>query len=162
MVMSLLPIVERELRVASRRAVTYRMRFWVALGMLGTWLILLWGSHLASPAMMGQHLLNGLGVLALGFCMVAGIFLTADCLSEEKREGTLGLLFLTDLKSYDVVIGKLAANSIHAFFGLLAVFPILGLTLLLGGVTGEEFWRLSLVFIVTLFFSLSLGMAISA
>ena len=29
---------------------------------------------------------------------------TADSLSAEKREGTLGLLFLTDLRGYDVVL----------------------------------------------------------
>jgi len=56
----------------------------------------------------------------------------------------------------------LAANSLHAFFGLLAVFPILGLALLVGGVTGREFGRLTLVFLVTLFFSLSLGILVSA
>ncbi len=111
---------------------------------------------------MGQHLLNALGILALGFSMFAGVFLTADCLSEEKREGTLGLFFLTDLKAYDIVFGKLAANSLHALFGLLAIFPILGLTLMMGGVTGREFARLMLVLVVTLFFSLSLGMLVSA
>jgi len=56
----------------------------------------------------------------------------------------------------------MAACSLHAFFGLLATFPILGLTLLLGGVTGPEFTRLMLVFAVTLFFSLGIGMFVSA
>jgi ABC-type transport system involved in multi-copper enzyme maturation permease subunit len=160
--MSVLPIVDRELRVAARRAGTYWMRFWAVLAMLAIWLVLLTKSHSISPAQMGQHLLNALGVLALVFCMLAGVFLTSDCLSEEKREGTLGLLFLTDLKAYDVVFGKLAANSLHAIFGLLAVFPILGLALLIGGVTGLEFARLILVLVVTLFFSLSMGMVVSA
>ena len=47
-----------------------------------------------------------LNAIAFIFCLLAGVFLTADCLSEEKREGTLGLLFLTSLKGYDVVLGK--------------------------------------------------------
>ena len=71
------------------------------------------------------------------FCFViaslAGLFLTSDTLSEEKREGTLGLLFLTDLRGYDVVFGKLISHSTQALYGLLAAFPILGLTLLIGG-----------------------------
>ena len=37
----------------------------------------------------------------------AGLFVTSDCVSEEKREGTLGLLFLTDLRGYDVVAGHI-------------------------------------------------------
>ena len=160
--MTFLPIVDRELSVASRRAGTYWLRFWAAVTVLGIWLFLLSASQNTPRTQLGQLLLNALGVVALGFSMLSGVFLTADCLAEEKREGTLGLLFLTDLRSYDVVLGKLAASSLHAFFGLLATFPILGLTLLLGGVTGREFSHLLLVFAVTLFFSLSMGMFVSA
>jgi ABC-type transport system involved in multi-copper enzyme maturation permease subunit len=161
-VMTLLPIVDRELRVAARRPGTYWLRFWVALLVLAVWIVLLTKSRHVSPSQMGQHLLNALGVITIGFSMLAGVFLTSDCLSEEIREGTLGLLFLTDLKSYDVVLGKLVANSLHAFFGLLAVYPVLGLAVLLGGVTGREFWRLLLVYAVTLFFSVSVGLIASA
>ncbi len=160
--MTFLPIVDRELSVTARRAATYWLRFWAALAVLAIWLLLLSNSRNATPAQMGEHLLNALGILALGFSLFAGAFMTADCLSEEKREGTLGLLFLTDLKSHDVVLGKLAASSLNAFFGLLATFPILGLTMLLGGVTGREFARLMLVFATTLFFSLGIGMFVSA
>jgi ABC-type transport system involved in multi-copper enzyme maturation permease subunit len=160
--MTFLPIVDRELSVTARRPGTYWLRFWVALAMLAIWLLLLSNSRYTTPAQMGQHLLNALGILAFGFSLFAGAFMTADCLSEEKREGTLGLLFLTDLKSHDVVLGKLAASSLNAFFGLLATFPILGLTMLLGGVTGREFARLMLVFATTLFFSLGIGMFASA
>ncbi len=160
--MTFLPIVDRELSVTARRAATYWLRFWVALAVLAIWLLLLSNSRYVTPAQVGEHLLNALGVMALGFSLFAGAFMTADCLSEEKREGTLGLLFLTDLKSHDVVLGKLAASSLNAFFGLLAAFPILGLTILLGGVTGHEFMRLMLVFVVTLFFSLGIGMFVSA
>ena len=93
---------------------------------------------------------------------MAGVFLTADCLSEEKREGTLGLLFLTDLRGYDVVLGKLMATSVHALYSLLAIFPVLALPLLMGGVTVGEFWRVVLVLLVTLFLSLGIGMLSSA
>src|SRR5206468_12968739 len=103
-----------------------------------------------------------LTLIVLGFSAFAGVFLTADCLSEEKREGTLGLLFLTDLKGYDVVLGKLLATSVPAIYGVLAVFPVLAITLTMGGVTAGEFWRMTLVFLNTLFFSLSVGMLVSS
>ena len=57
----------------------------------------------------GKALYTTLTGFAFGLCLLAGVLLTADCLSEEKREGTLGLLFLTDLKGYDVVLGKFMA-----------------------------------------------------
>jgi hypothetical protein len=87
---------------------------------------------------------------------------TADCLSEEKREGTLGLLFLTDLKGYDVVVGKLVSTSVNAFFGLLAILPIMTVSILMGGITHGELWRVSLVLVNAFFFSLSLGMLLSS
>lgn len=159
--MSFLPIVERELRVAARRRGTYRVRFFGALGILLVWLILaeVFGRNPVTP--LSQTLFLAFGVLALAFCLLAGVFLTADCLSEEKRAGTLGLLFLTDLRGYDVVLGKLIATSLHAVYGLLAIFPILGLPLLMGGVTVGEFWRMQLSLLATLLLSLSLGMFIS-
>jgi ABC-type transport system involved in cytochrome c biogenesis permease component len=159
--MTVLPIVERELVVAARRSATYWTRFWVAAVALSSF-IFLRISYTGSMAIMGHQLFNVLGVATLAFALLSGVFITADSLSEEKREGTLGLLFLTDLKGYDVVLGKLAANSLHAFFGLLAVFPVLALPLLVGGVSGAEFWRTMLVFVCALYFSLSVGMLISA
>src|SRR5690242_3671758 len=117
--MALLPIVDRELRVAARRPGTYWMRCVAASVVLLVFLVVLANGNVALRQM-GHQLLNTMGVLALGFSILAGVFLTADCLAEEKREGTLGLLFLTDLKGYDVVLGKLVANSLHSFFGLLA------------------------------------------
>ncbi len=160
--MTFLPIVERELRVAARRPGTYWTRWFAALGMLATWVVLGVAIRRAQPAEVSKTLFLALGIMALGFSLLAGIFLTADCLSEEKREGTLGLLFLTDLRGYDVVLGKLIATSVHSMYGLLAIFPVLALPLMMGGVTGGEFWRMVLVLAVTLFLSLSMGMVVSA
>ena len=111
---------------------------------------------------MGPSLLAILEWLSFAGVVASGVFLTADCLSEEKREGTLGLLFLTDLRGHDVVLGKLLATSLRAAQGLVAVFPVLGLPLLLGGVSGGEFWRVVLVLGNTLFFSLALGLGVSS
>src|SRR5664279_4708229 len=160
--MTFLPIVERELRVAARRPGTYWTRWFAALGMMLVWLLLVAANRRMPAAELSQFLFVSFGVLALGFCMLAGIFLTADCLSEEKREGTLGLLFLTDLKGYDVVLGKLVATSLNGFYAVLAVVPVMALPLLLGGIEPGEFGRMAVVVVNTLFFSLALGMCVSA
>src|SRR5438445_3722175 len=160
--MTFLPIVARELRVASRRRATYWVRSSAALAVivLGTWFFLMLRGQ--SPQVVAQVLFGLLTGAAVLYCLLSGVRATADCLSEEKREGTLGLLFLTDLKGYDVVLGKLAANSINAFYGVLAVVPMLAVPLLLGGVTPGEFGRMAIVTINTLFFSLSIGICVSA
>ncbi|MBI3415209.1 MAG: ABC transporter permease subunit [Verrucomicrobia bacterium] len=163
--MTFLPIVERELRVAARRTTTYRTRFWmvVAAVVVCVWQLLNLASG-AAPARVGSEgpqLFNTLSVLAFAYCLLVGAQITADCLSQEKRDGTLGLLFLTDLKGYDVVFGKLAASSINSVYGLLAILPLLALPVLLGGVSGADFTRMALVLMNTLFFSMACGMLIS-
>lgn len=151
--MTFLPIVARELRVAARRGSTYWLRTGAALLVLvlGTWVFLM--MHNAPPKEIAPVLFGILAGTAVLYCLLAGVRSTADCLSAEKREGTLGLLFLTDLKGYDVVFGKLAATSVNALYGVLAVVPMLAIPLLMGGVAPAEFGRMALVAVNTLFFS---------
>ena len=160
--MIFLPIVDRELRVAARRHNTYSTRLVVALAGIGVCVFFYSLNLGASTRLLGRYTFQGLSSLALGYCLFAGRRWTADCLTEEKREGTLGLLFLTDLKGYDVVFGKLAATSLNGFYGLFAIFPVLALPLLLGGVTNGEFWRMVLVLVNSFLFSLATGVCASA
>lgn len=159
--MTFLPVVERELRTAARQRAAHRMRLAAALLALVIWFIFSISGNITSTQR-AQFIFGTIGTLSLGFAMLAGAFLTADCLSEERREGTLGLLFLTDLKGHDVVLGKLASTSLNSFYGFLAVVPMLAVPLLMGGVTGGEFARTALVLLTTLFLSLSTGMFVSA
>lgn len=161
--MTFLPIVERELRVAARQPSTSLLRFLVALVGVILWLGLIGArSGRAAPANIGETLFYALTFLLFVCCLSAGMFLTADCLSVEKREGTLGLLFLTDLKGYDIVLGKLFSTSLRSSYALVAGFPVLALPLLIGGVTVGEFWRVVLTLLATLFLSLTCGLFMSA
>jgi ABC-type transport system involved in multi-copper enzyme maturation permease subunit len=159
--MTFLPIVERELRLASRRRSTFVIRCAAAVvALLLAGLASLAASF--SPYSSGKYVFYCVSYYVFIVALLGGIFLASDCLSRERREGTLGFLFLTDLKGYDVVLGKFMAISLNAFYGLLAVFPILGLSLLAGGVTGQEFGRMSLALTNTLFFSIAAAMWISS
>src|SRR5213083_2901332 len=132
--MTFLPIVGRELRVAARRHNTFSIRVIVAVAAILIGFFLFFVSLAASAQVVAERIFQGLSGLALLYCLVAGRRWTADCLSGEKREGTLGLLFLTDLKGHDIVFGKLAATSLNAFYGILALFPVMAIPLLVGGV----------------------------
>jgi len=160
--MTFLPIVERELREAARRHSTYTIRLFVAAAAMVTGAFFYIANVRNPPQGIAQSIFLGLSALALVYCLAAGRRSTADCLSQEKREGTLGLLFLTDLKGYDVVLGKLTATSLNGFFGLVAILPILAIPLLMGGIASGEFWRMALVLLVTFLFSLAIGVFVSA
>lgn len=160
--MTLLPIVARELRVASRRRATYWTRF--SAGVIAIVVCsFVWATLFRQSSKdTGIALFVATSIIANIYSLLAGAHATADSVSEEKREGTLGLLFLTDLKSYDIVLGKLAASSLTAIYSLLAIFPVMGVPLLLGGVAPSEFWRVILVCTNNLFLSLAIGLLCSA
>ena len=159
--MTFLPIVEHELRAASRRRGSYWLRAgYGLLAMVITLFVFL--AFLDDPFQRaGRHLFRALAWLSMPYSLLCGVIWTADCLSREKRDGTLGLLFLTDLKGYDVVLGKLVATSLSGFYGLLATFPILAVPLLLGGITSGQFWCELLVLANTFLFSLAVGILVS-
>jgi ABC-type transport system involved in multi-copper enzyme maturation permease subunit len=161
--MTFLPIAARELLALSRRRGTFRLRLWIAaLAVLAFFAGFFLFSLGAGRGKVGAPLFGALSGYAFGLCAMAGVFLTADAISEEKREGTLGLLFLSGLSGFDVVLGKSVAMILNAFYGLLAILPVLGLPMLMGGVTGDEFGRMVLALVNTLFFSLAAGLFVSS
>lgn len=162
------PIVARELSVACQRPGFHRKRTLVAAGVILLVGIILGLVYLTSQGGGGIgipvgkllfEILKWLCFLAAGF---SGLVLTSDSISEEKREGTLGLLFLTDLHSLDILLGKLATHSLRAIGAFLAGFPVIATCFLLGGVTATEFLRVLAALLNTLFLSLSAGLLVSA
>jgi ABC-type transport system involved in multi-copper enzyme maturation permease subunit len=160
--MVLLPVVEREMRVAARGRAMYRVRFWAVLVMacIFGWNMLSLGQNW-TPTQAGVQVLGFLTLWGFLFSLIIGVIATSDSVSREKREGTLGLLFLTDLKGYDVICGKLAANSANALYALVATLPILGIPLLMGGITFGQFCKLALVLVTTMVLSLAVGIFVS-
>src|SRR4051812_48084494 len=95
--MRLLPVVARELGAIARRSSAYWIRAGAA---LAAFLAMGWVAILGLRIPLLEQGRSLFQILSLGgfvYCLVAGIRGTSDALSEEKREGTLGLLFLTDL-----------------------------------------------------------------
>ncbi len=160
--MTFLPIIERELRVRARSRATYWSRFAVALtGALTGLPSLISPTPWTSPTAAGQIMFDSMvGAAFLLSC--AGCLLTADTISSERRDGTLGLLLLTRVKDRDVLIGKLGSAGLTSLCALVAFLPILMLPLLAGGVTGGEAFRKGLVLLDTMFLALAAGLWASA
>ena len=70
-------------------------------------------------------------ILSFVYCLITGTARTADCISSERRDGTLGLLFLTNLNSAEIIAGKLCSSALASVYALFATFPMLALPLLM-------------------------------
>ena len=162
--MNPLPVAHRELLVLSRRPWLYWLRFGTGLliAVLSTGVVTVNLLNGAAPAEMGPPLFKTLAVLASLVSLLAGPVLLADSLAEEKRGGTLGLLFLTDLRSHDIIAGKFAALAMPAVHCLLAVLPVMGAAFFMGGVSIGQFARTSAALVNLLFFSLAVTTLCSA
>jgi hypothetical protein len=159
--MTCLPIVARELRVAARRGRTRWTRFTLtALGALITMNYFVVSAS-ASPSAFGRSAF--LWLCSASFALAcAACLLTADTLSGEHREGTLGFLFLTDLRARDITLGKLASAGLGAVYVGLSFLPLLAVPLLHGGVGWTEAVRTGLALLAMLLFALAAGLAASA
>jgi hypothetical protein len=159
--MNVLPLVTRELQVGLRRPWTLSIRKWAGAGtmIVTIWALMVWGD---SSSAAGERLFRIFAALAGAGCLIIGVFLVSDSLSRERREGTLGFLFLTHLEAIDVVLGKLAASGIVPASLVLAMFPGLAICQLAGGVSLGEFWRVCLGLGLTLVFVLAAGLFVSS
>jgi hypothetical protein len=161
--MNFLPIARLEMRAAARKPMTYYSRSLAALLAILTGLafVLAGFTRLMSAASAGQAVFVLLAGCAYVLMAAQGMLLTCDCVSLEKREGTLGLLFLTGLNGFDIVAGKLAAQVGRSLYCLIAAFPAFGCCLWLGGVGPGDFVKAALGLSDTLFYFAALGILIS-
>ena len=162
--MTLLPVVQRELRVAARERNTYRVRFLAAFVTVLFSIFSLWfiRAVFGEAPIRPRELFLFLTWIAYIFVCLAGFSLTCDSISQEKRDATLGLLFLTDLKGYDIVVGKLSVAVIRGLYALIATFPVLALPLMMGGTNLSELARTTATLLVALLFSMAAGLAVSS
>jgi len=160
--MRFLSVAGRELRAAARRRGLFRVRWYAAAAFLVLLVWLSWVFDLFQNRGAGREVFQAFSFATFLYCLFVGAAGTADCLSHEKREGTLGLLFLTNLNSAEIVAGKLCSHALAAFYSLLAIFPVLALPVLVGGVTLGHFWRTVLALVNALCFAMAAGFVASA
>ena len=136
--MALLPIIERELRVALRKKRPVRRRLQVAALAVGGTLLFLLLATVGGDRQAG-HNLHQLLCLAAGYLVLQTPRLTAGIFAQERREQTLGLLFLSGLGATQVFASKLLSAALVAFGDLLVLFPMLAVPFLIGGVSFQQF-----------------------
>jgi ABC-type transport system involved in cytochrome c biogenesis permease component len=158
--MPLPPIAERELRSLARRPSTYWLR---VVGPLALWAPV-FGVGLPLSLSVGR---GGQVFALLHAALFCGIWilvplLTADCLSRERREGTLPLLFLAPLRPIHIVLSKALAHGLRATTFLVAALPVLTLPFLMGGVSWREACFSAFINLASLCLALGAGLLASS
>lgn len=131
------PVLQRELRAGARRPFLYWLRTGAGLGAVASLVPLMLQAERENISVpdLGTALFGALHSLLLILMGAVVPALTADCLARERRDGTLGLLFLTDLTAPAIVVGKALAQVLRAATVWLAAIPLLTISLLAGGIT---------------------------
>lgn len=145
----------------ARQWPTYWLRvFAVGVGLLVFWWFNTVGSRFQEPT--GGMIFVGIHKVLLVLVWFVAPLLTADCLAREKREGTLGLLFLTPLKPGQVVLGKVLIHALRSGIFLVAAVPVMVLPVLMGGVAWMDALRLFFLQIAALLLALAAGVLASS
>jgi len=172
--MILPPLLERELRAGARRPLFYWLRGLLALaaGFQGYELVNRYAvapppaivfatMPPPGPVITGVTLFHQMVWLLFLATLLMGL-LGADTITRERREGTLGLLLLTDLTPREIIRGKMLSCGLTAFLVLLGALPALMLPVLAGGVTGSQAALTGIGLLNTLFVALAAGLWMSA
>ncbi len=156
--MNVRPVIVRELRREARRPVNYWLRFFAGGALISIGFYGLRGRAGES----GQWMFQWMNIiLSVGIWQLVPL-MTADCIGRERREKTLGLLFLTPLSARDIVLAKVFVHGLRAFSLLLVAVPMLTVPLLLGGVSGREVTLSVLAQLQLLLWALGAGLLASA
>ena len=152
------PLVARELLAYSRRPWTYWVRLLTALGAVSVLAIMAAMGRNRLDKTDGAFLFTGSTVIVFIIACLNGLRSTSDCVGVERRQGTLVLLFLANLNLDTILVSKLVTNSMRNAWALLGTLPVMGLCLLLGGVSGLGFAKGVLAILAASWLSLTVGL----
>src|SRR4029077_283525 len=115
------------------------------------------------PATLGDHARFGilafqvLAYVQLVLLLFFAALSAARTVAQEKDRRTFVLLLLTDLRNYEIVLGKLLGSLLQIGLFLAGMVPVLGLLLLLGGIDFRQIVQATLVLATTALAAGSLG-----
>jgi ABC-type Na+ efflux pump permease subunit len=150
------PIFVREWLTVPRRARHYVVRaaylglLWV-LGLTAWQVTVGWSQSatLGDNARFGLLLFQVFTVVQLILLPFFAGLSAASAISQEKDRRTFLLLLLTDLRSYEIVLGKLLGSLLQIGMLLLAMVPVLGFMVLMGGVAPEQVTQATVILAAT-------------
>ena len=158
------PIFTREFLTVPRRDRHFTSRV-AALGLLWVIGITAWqatvgftaDAQLGETARFGLLLFQIVAFVQLTLLLFFSALSAASTVSQEKDRRTFILLLLTDMRDYEIVLGKMLGSLLPIGILFAVTVPYFALVLLLGGVSGEQVAQAIIVLAATAIAAGSLG-----
>jgi hypothetical protein len=155
------PILQRELIRGARDPAFLLVRWLTALG--GMLLLVFVVSIIEEvPGRVGLVVFHWFHYLWGAMLLGLGVWLTLPTLVTEREEGTLGLLFMTRLKPFEVVMGKGMGIALRAGVLWLTAVPVSMVPLVMGAVSAVDLILCTAIDFALLSSGLSVGLLFSA
>ena len=156
MITPVLALLNRSLRVEARSLWTYLLR----LGLVAVICLILVGTWLSGMNSNAPGLSFFKSVMTINVILVIGVGITyfSSAITEEKEEMTMGLLIMTGLSPFSVLLGKSTSRMLALLLLLVAQFPFTLLSITLGGVSMDQVVTFYVTLISTAVFVGNLGL----
>jgi len=158
------PIFNREWLTLPRRPRHFLMR---SLSLIALWVLLftVWqvtvgwerSASLNDLSHFGLFVFQVLVYVELVLVLFFAALGAAGTISQEKDRRTFVLLLMTDMRNYEIVVGKLLGSLLQIALFLIGTVPILSLIMLLGGVAPAQILEATVVLAMTALAAGSLG-----
>lgn len=163
-----LPLLVKELNEQAARPRTYVLRFLYAATLFTAACTLFYGNFLGDSS----NAAGGLGrgrfmferLVTFQFWCIYLVLPAISCsaLTIEKERNTLGLLLITGLRPWQIVLQKALGRIVPMLTFVLLSFPLMAVAYSFGGVTPDYLWSGTLLLVLTCFEVGALSIACSA
>lgn len=153
---SLLVFPKAVLRTESRRLRTYILRLTVCV-VIGLFLLQAYEQQMWLGAA-GLSYFTSITVINVIILLLAGISTFASVITEEKEQGTMGLLRMTPMSAPSVLLGKTVGRLLGVTSVLLLQLPFVVLAVTLGGVSLQQVFAVEIALLGFMVLMCGLGL----
>lgn len=160
-----LPLLVKELNEQSSRPRTYVIRFLYAATLFTSACALFYGGFLSSDSETlgrGRFMFERLVTYQFWAIFLFLPAISCTALTIEKERNSLGLLLITSLRPWQIVLQKALGRIVPMLTFLLLSFPLMAVAYSFGGVTEDYLWSGTYLLIITCFQVGALSIACSA
>ena len=149
----------RTLREDMRSKSTYLIR----VGLVFVTLFFLWSTHMMQQpgVAVGRAFFQSVLWIDLIIVSVAGLGLFSSVITEEKEEGTLGLLRMTNLNGLAILLGKSTGKLLTVLLLLIAQIPFALVAVTMGGISTTQIFAGYAYLLAITFLAANLGLLAS-